>query len=426
MHRLKAILITAVVLMVGILTVQVPPLPGPTIKFNEHPWAKRLYGHAVDGFQTGLIHFGQLFRRLSARFDEMFLGFMAPGWRSAGAVDIYDTNVLRGVVASLVSPRSFLLDRFFSLVQTSDGNEKISFDIENGKRRITPFVSPKVAGKIVERLGFTTNTFTPAYVKDKREFDPKRPLRRAMGEQIGGSLSAMDRRRVAVRVEIEDQLRMLTMREEVMASEALRTGKVTVDGEGYDTVVVDFLRTAGLTVTLTSNDRWNIDHTDSAPIDDLESWATLIQDDSGAVPLDVVMEPTAWQAFRGKQAVKDLLEIRRGSTSSAEIGPLDGRIAREVGTIGDFNIWVYQQSYVDEDGANQKVMPAGTVIMGGPDIQGTRAYGTIQDEKAGYSSERFFIKSWLEEDPAVRWLLLQSAPLVVPYRPGASLAAVVL
>ena len=47
----------------------------------------------------------------------------------------------------------------------------------------------------------------------------------------------------------------------------------------------------------------------------------------------------------------------------------------------------------------------------------------IMDEKAAFKALRYFSKSWLEEDPAVRWLLMQSAPLVVPYRPNASLCA---
>ena len=37
----------------------------------------------------------------------------------------------------------------------------------------------------------------------------------------------------------------------------------------------------------------------------------------------------------------------------------------------------------------------------------------------------FFSKSWTEPDPAVRYLLMQSAPLPVPYRINASLGATV-
>jgi hypothetical protein len=38
----------------------------------------------------------------------------------------------------------------------------------------------------------------------------------------------------------------------------------------------------------------------------------------------------------------------------------------------------------------------------------------------------YFVKSWTEEDPSVRFLMLQSAPLVFPTRPNASFKAKVL
>ena len=37
-----------------------------------------------------------------------------------------------------------------------------------------------------------------------------------------------------------------------------------------------------------------------------------------------------------------------------------------------------------------------------------------------------YVKSWIEPDPSVRFIMLQSAPLLVPYRPNASLKAKVL
>ncbi len=338
-------------------------------------------------------------------------------------MDEYSTGVLNRVVQDLEQPSSFLLDLFFPGTQTEE-SEEIHFDVESSKRRITPFVSPLRAGRVVDNEGFTTGIFKPAYAKDKRKFNPSDPLKRAIGEQIGGNMSPQERRDAALRAAIEDQLKMLTRREEVMASEALRTGKVTVSGDGYPTTVVDYLREAGLTVTLTSTARWN----DSAPVplDNLETWAGLIQTHSGAVAIDVVMDPDAWTNFRDKTEVKDLLDTRRGSASTAEIGPRAARKARFGGTIGDFNFWIYSDSYVDDAGSTQLMLPSGTVILSGPDLEGVRAYGAIQDEKAQYNAQRYFIKSWLEEDPAVRWLLLQSAPLVVPYRVNASLCATVL
>ena len=78
--------------------------------------------------------------------------------------------------------------------------------------------------------------------------------------------------------------------------------------------------------------------------------------------------------------------------------------------------------YIDDKGVTCKLLPEKTVILGSRDgLEGTRCYGAIHDEKANWTAHRYFTKSWVEEDPSVRWLLLQSAPLVVPYRPNASM-----
>ena len=339
-------------------------------------------------------------------------------------MDVYTTGVLVRVVQNLKTPPSFLLDRFFQEEQTETG-EEIHFDVDDSKPRITPFVHPTVAGKVVENEGYATKTFRPAYAKDKRRFQPDAPLKRSIGEQIGGTLDPQQRRNISLRRAMENQLEMLTRRLEVMASEALREGQVTVSGEGYDTVVVDFGRATALSVTISdANDRW--DNEASDPPGDIEAWADLIMNESGGVATDVVMAPNVSQAFRQHAAVKELLDTRRGSESTLELGPQLARKARFLGFLGEFRCWSYNDKYIDDAGQTQDLMPAGTVILGSPQIEGVRAFGSIQDEAFNYQALAFAPKSWLEEDPAVRWLLMQSAPLVVPYRVNASLRATVL
>lgn len=345
--------------------------------------------------------------------------------------NIFSTAVLVGVVQALDAPASFLLDTFFPTEQTDDRHEEIHFDVDKSRPRITPFVSPLVAGKVVASQGFETKVFKPAYAKDKRVFMPNGPLRRMIGEAIGGEMTPMQRREARLAFELEDQLRMLTRREEVMASEAMRTGKVTVAGEQYPTTVVDYGRDAALTVTLAGGARWG--QAGVKPMDLLEAWAGVVQTKSGAVATNVVMDPKAWALFRVDADVKALLDLRRGGNPTLEIGPMvrgqGAAKARYVGKVGDFDIWVYQDIYVDENNALQQVLPDYTVIVSaGGDlngVSGVRAYGMIQDEEAQYKATRYFPKSWLEKDPPVRFLLLQSAPLVVPYRVNATLCATV-
>lgn len=341
-------------------------------------------------------------------------------------MDIYSTQVLAKVVERLHTPPSFLLDTFFPNVQTSD-KEEIFFDVTDSKPRISPFVSPLLPGKVVDSGGYQTKSFKPAYVKDKRRFDANIPYKRMAGEIIGGSLSPAQRYERALATHLKDQLDNLTRREEVMAAEILRTGKVIVSGDGYPTQTVDFGRDAELTKALSGSATW--DSSGVNPVDDLEDWAITLQDKSGVVAKTVVMDPQAWKIFRSNTTVQKYLDIRRGTNNSINIDPQiisENEKARYAGSIGDFAIWVYNDTYVDDKGTTCKLLPEKTVLLGSREgLEGTRCYGAIHDEKANWTAQRYFTKSWIEEDPSVRWLLLQSAPLVVPYRPNASMCVTI-
>ena len=56
-------------------------------------------------------------------------------------MDIFSTFVLNRTVNYLEQPASFLLDTFFTSVQT-DEREEIYFDIDQSKPQLAVFVSP--------------------------------------------------------------------------------------------------------------------------------------------------------------------------------------------------------------------------------------------------------------------------------------------
>lgn len=338
--------------------------------------------------------------------------------------DLFSTNVLNGVVADLKRPSSFLLDRFFPNVQT-ETSEEIHFDVDDAKRRLAPFVSPLVEGKIVAGRGYTTNTFKPAYIKDKRVFDSNRPLKRSIGEQIGGSISPMDRLRAILAFELEDMLNMLTRRLEVMAAAVLRTSAVTIVGDNYPSVSVNFGRDGAQTIVLASPNRWS--DTGVNPLDNLQDWAQIMLKKCGAMPTDVVMDVATWKVFRANAEVQKRLDLYRaiGAQPTMQLAAQITEGGVFMGSVDGFNIFVYAGWYIDDAGVEQPILASGTVLMGGQ-LQGVRAYGAIRDEAAGFQAVPYYVKSWVEEDPAVRFVMMQSAPLVVPYRVNASLAATVL
>lgn len=344
-------------------------------------------------------------------------------------VDIYSPAVLNRVVQDLkvTAPSLFLLDTFFPESQVSL-DDKIHFDVITGKPRLAPFVAPYVEGQIVQRLGYETKSVSPAYIKDKRIFEATRAPRRLPGDPIGGAIDPADNRRRLLAQDSDDQIGMLNRRLEWMASSILRTGSVTITGEKYPTTVVNFGRDAALTVTLTGTDLWP--DAGSDPIGDLEDFSGLIREKSGATAIDVVMAENVWKALRGKQAVKDLLDKSSGldARTSLNLGPDGSRAgATFKGYLGEFRLWVYTETYVDAAGATQNFLPANYLIMANPvALEGVRQFGRIWDEEAGWQALDYYQKSWINPDPSVRFLLMQSAPLTVPYRINASLCAKVI
>ena len=58
-------------------------------------------------------------------------------------VDIFDTVELVQVVPNLLLSQNFLLDTFFPNIVTAE-SEFVAIDVDVGKRRMSPFVSPLV------------------------------------------------------------------------------------------------------------------------------------------------------------------------------------------------------------------------------------------------------------------------------------------
>lgn len=341
---------------------------------------------------------------------------------------IYDTNVLVHLVQNLKIAQNFLLDRFFPNVVESD-TEFVSIDVDIGKRRMSPFVSPLVEGKLVESRRMQTNTFKPAYIKDKRAPDLRKPVRRMMGERIGGELSASEREQANLTFELTDQIDMINRRLEWMAAQALLTGTVTISGDGFPTTLIDFGRASGLTITLGGGAQWttaNIASGAASPTADLETWALKVLKESGAVVEDVVFSTDAWQQFLKDPVLKAANWYpNQGGNNAVELGAQIVKGAQAKGVWGNYKLWVYNDWYVDDNNVEQPMVPAGTVIMSGSQLMGTRAFGSILDPKFAYGALAYAPKSWVQEDPAQRFLMMQSAPVVIPSRANGAIAVTV-
>lgn len=339
-------------------------------------------------------------------------------------MDIYSTGAIRGVVRALSTPTPALFKYFFrNVIQSQE--EEIIFDVEQRRRRVSPFVAPHIGGKLVASSGYRAERFKPAYIKDKRALDPTRPLKRAMGEQIGGgpALTPAQREAANLAYELQDQVDMVWRRLEVMAADTLIDGITTVTGEGYPSVAVNYGRANGHSVTLTSGDRWG--ETGVSPVANLQTWSGTFLRNSGLPVTDIFVDVDAWNYLKVDPAFKDAIDTTlRGTDGKAQLytAVLEG--AQLVGMLNNsVRIWLYANWWVDpSDDTDKSILPQYSVLLGNDSADGSQAacFGAIVDPEHGYEAEMFAAKSWVEKDPAQRILLGQSAPLTVLSRPDAT------
>ncbi|MFD1709846.1 major capsid protein [Ottowia sp. GY511] len=336
--------------------------------------------------------------------------------------DLYfDVATLNGVAAALPEPKTGLLDRHFTREVLSDRQE-ISFDVEGSDLKLAPFVHPGAPGQNVVGEGFQVKTFRPAYTKDRNPFTPGGQLTRRIGEAIGGTMSATDRLAAAIADEISKKKARHARRLEWMAAQALVAGKVTVAGDYYPAVVVDFGRDPANTIVKAGASKWG--QAGVSPVADLATWGNSME----SPVKEWNMTQDAFALLSQDPAFEKRMDTnRRGSNTISSDIPGAKFAAVYVGDLDGVAVYVLpKQTYTDSDGTTKQMVPNMTVIGIGTGFEGVRHFGAIQDIEAmegGMVQSSLYIKSWIEKDPSARIVLAQSAPLMVPYRPNSTLVA---
>lgn len=340
-------------------------------------------------------------------------------------IDLFETRTLLRALEQMKPAKTFLLDTFFSSQETSN-SEHVDIDIIKGKRKLAPFVSPRMEGKAVDRLGFSTRTYKPPYIKPKMVTTAEDILKRQAGDHIyAGAQSPAQQAAAQVGRDLAYLDEIITRREEWMAAQLLQTGKVSIVGDGVDDEI-DFAMDSSHIVTLGGTDIWS-DTTYATPLADLRTWRRLILKDSGLNSTDVIMGTDAIDAFLSHPDLANGLDTRR-----IDLGQIDPRQvpagAIYYGRIKDvaMDLWVYDEWYYDEDAAEDKpLIDSKKVVLGSTQARTARHYGAIQDLEAVASVPRF-PKSWTVEDPSARFIMVQSAPLVALHQVDAFVCAKVL
>lgn len=305
----------------------------------------------------------------------------------------------------------------------------IRFDTQDlNEYRLAPFVSPNVQGRVLKEKGYAAKLFRPAYVKPKHVIDPTRAIPRRAGEAPLGTLSLQAKFDAIVADNMRRERQVIENRWDWMACRATVDGKVTVVGEDYPAVEVDFGRDPSLSILLAGAAKW--DAGTATPLADIQL-ARNRSFNLGRTPINrLVFGLDAWNAFilESHPDVLRLLNNQRNGNNSLfnAAGIADGSPYEYQGQISGFqgggrlDLWTYNNMYEDADGTMLPYMDQGTVVGTGSSSEGIRCFGAIMDKRAGLRALDMFPKQWDQEDPSVSFTMTQSAPLMIPLRPNNS------
>lgn len=347
-------------------------------------------------------------------------------------IDMFDTRVMLAALEQMPSANTFLRDTFFRNTINFD-TRKVDVDVVKGKRRVAVYVKPSAEGHVSDRAGYSTNTYEAPYIKEKRPTTAGDIFKRAAGDNIYSPRSPQDRANIQLNKDLSELDQMITRSEEIQCSQALFAGAVTVLDESGKT-----LETIDFGVAATHKLASNAGHTlwsgaslkKTALLKQLRDWRALIIKDSGIAPTDLVMGSSAVDAFLGILDPDDATAGNSLSSIRVDRGQIDPRLLPNGVTYWGYlkelgcDVWSYDE-YYHNGSTDVAIVPVKQIWMGSRNARFDRLYGAIQEVDNFYAVPRF-AKSWKTDDPSVRWVMLQSAPLMVPHQVDSFLTAAVL
>jgi len=347
------------------------------------------------------------------------------------AIDIYTPQVMVPAIEKMPRAGNFLRTLFLG-PEVTHPTRDIAIDISTGSRIVAPYVSPLREGKVMNKDGYSTNKIRLPYVKFKYDITAVDAAKRSIGENPFAPISPAARSEKLMNKFLAEGNDAIERLLELQTAQGLVTGKVTAlgtDDSDLDwSLEIDFQRAAGQTIVKGVGTEWSVDTVN--PMDDLRAWQAMAHKSSFRLPKEVVMGSEALESFINNPNIDKLLDNRRIEGNMMNISEFDGMSGvRPIGSIGGFNIYEYVQSYTHpQTGADTDMIPAKQVILGtrASDTRNAINFGAIEDvtvSPTGPMELRVLPKSWVDQDPPVRWLMLQTSPLATFHEPNAFVSA---
>ncbi|MDR1621495.1 MAG: major capsid protein [Synergistaceae bacterium] len=336
--------------------------------------------------------------------------------------DLYSPKTMRGVIKRTLPLLTFFKTRFFKSTITFP-TETVSFEFQEGKRRLAPYVNPRVGSESIERDGYEIKSYRPPLVAPERSITNDTLAQKLLGESVYNSGMTPDDR--AVKIAAQDIIELqdtIYRREEYMCARIKQDGALTVRGKGVSQRVDygfdNIVETA-------SSDKW------TPTFDILGQLGVLAEElqKFGVNPDMLILGNSAAKALMSNEKLLKLLDIRRvemGEIAPAQLEKGVRYIGRVVTPEVTLDLYSYAEWYPDDTDLdadeNPKLKPLldpETVIMQSSRERNSMLYGiiTLIDDNGNFVThmEEYVPNSWFTKKPPQRFVSISSRPLPMPH-----------
>lgn len=346
-------------------------------------------------------------------------------------VSIYEPRTMMGVIRKLPPVHTFFRSTFFSREKTFV-TKSVDMDYKKGARKLAPFVSREIGGKVVPNTGYTTETYTPPFIAPDRVTTIDDILDRQPGESLYSGRTPAQRAVIQMSEDFTDLREMILRREEWMCAQAMLTGKIVVLGEGVKDTI-DFRFTNLIDISKDAKQKWK-GGTAQNKYADLKAWHEKVQKEGFTNCNVCIMASDVVTEFLMDEQIRKLLDVKNYALAVIKPTQKENNVTY-IGTIHELGLDLYQYNewYVDDwtDPATPvelPMVPAGTLMMASTHAKYSMYYGAIsilnqKTEKWETVAGKYVPDTFIKKRPDRRFLSLQSAPVPVPHEVDSWLVA---
>ena len=338
-------------------------------------------------------------------------------------INYYEPKFLAGVIKAAPPLRTFFRHRFFNNTVTFP-TETVRFEFYESKRRLAPYVNPRLGSETIARDGYSWRDYSTPYIAPNRVITSDDLFQKLLGELEWNSGVTPEERAAKIAADDVQYLQStITRREEYMCARVKQDGKLIIKGRGVNDVVDYKFENI---VHLDAADRW------TPTFDIMGQLATVARDmrKDGINPDMLLLGSDAADMILKNERYLRLLDNRRVEIGEIKLSELEEGVhylGRIVVPSASFELYSYDEYYPDttdlDDDGEPKLKPLvdpETVIIQSSREQNSMLYGSVVqvDKETGEFVRRtgeYIPRTWVTENPSQKFLEIASRPLPMPH-----------